>query len=260
MTDISIRGGGGIMGVLAIVGLACIVLAFKMFGYVVAITEALFAAFVLLFYLFLLVNAIKRKDIKFIVISLVIIVIGMIYGSLNPIEIAEVKLRTPYSGMFLSSVLLSIAGMFYITDIPFFTGEKGMDLLMIVMCFLAIFIFVYIFSFILLIASESFDIYTPIKWLAQNEYLDERFANQTKSEYTLLEEFVKSANGDKEKLLDEKALQDYMKEQYYLVEIRDNTATGKIRYLIVNDVNPDVNDEARVFVLNIETLKLEVDY
>lgn len=36
--DISLRSGGGIFTILGIVGLGCLILAFKIFGYVLAIS------------------------------------------------------------------------------------------------------------------------------------------------------------------------------------------------------------------------------
>ena len=162
--DISLRSGGGIFTILGIVGLGCLILAFKIFGYVLAISEALFAVLVLLFYLKLLFNAIKRKDTRFIVISLIILVAGAIVGYIYPLEIADVALRFPYSSLFYSALFLAIAGMFYVIDIPLYTGEKGADLMMLIICFLALFGIVYLFCFIVQLSTGNDDIYSSTKW------------------------------------------------------------------------------------------------
>lgn len=191
--DISLRGGSKGGSVLILLGLGCLLLAFELFGYVFAITEAIFSVIVLLFYLRLLVNAIKRKDKKFIVISLIILGIGAIVGFINPLEIDNVSLRFPFSSMFWSSLFLAIAGIFYVIDIPIYTGEKGMDLLMLVICFFAIFGIIYVFCFVLQLSSGDYEMYDSIDWLVYDSDKEEEyeakaeFNNQTKTKELFIE-------------------------------------------------------------------------
>ena len=97
--DISLRNGASGFTILGIIGLGCLILAFKIFGYVLAIAEAVFGVLVLLFYLKLLFNAIRRKDKKFIIISLCIIAVGVLIGFMHPLEVANIALRFPYSSL-----------------------------------------------------------------------------------------------------------------------------------------------------------------
>lgn len=257
--DISLRNGASGFTILGIIGLGCLILAFKLFGYVLAIAEALFAVLVLLFYLRLLINAIKRKDKKFIIVSLIVIAVGAIIGFIYPLEVANVALRFPYSSIFYSGLFLAIAGIFYVIDIPFFTGEKGADLMMIIVCFLAIFGIVYLFCFIIQLSGGIHDMYSETKWLVQNSYLDKRDAEQTKTGEEVLEEFVANSNGDKEKLKDEVALKELAEEQHYIAEIREDKETGEIIYLIENNVNPDEEYVTQKYILDMSTLTLDYD-
>lgn len=254
--DISLRSGGGIFTILGIVGLGCLILAFKIFGYVLAISEALFAVLVLLFYLKLLFNAIKRKDTRFIVISLIILVAGAIVGYIYPLEIADVALRFPYSSLFYSALFLAIAGMFYVIDIPLYTGEKGADLMMLIICFLALFGIVYLFCFIVQLSTGNDDIYSSTKWLVQNNYLDERKSGQTKTEREILEEFIANTNDNIELFKDGKVSKEVAEEQNYIVGIRDNQKTGNIIDVHIWFYSVLVKSKCNYFIIKI--LKLRV--
>ena len=251
------RGTG--FTVIGIILLGCLILAFKIFGYVLAIAEALFGILVLLFYLKLLFNAIRRKDKKFIIISLVIIAVGVLMGFMHPFEVANIALRFPYSSIFYSGLFLAIAGIFYVVDIPFYTGEKGGDFMMLIILFLALFGIIYVFCFIIQISGGIHDMYSDMNWLVQNSYLDERYEAQTKKEKEVLEEFVASANGNQELLKDEEALEDLAEKYCYIAEIRESEESGEIIYLIENNVNPDEEYTTQKYILDISTLTLEYD-
>ena len=257
--DISLKNGASGFTILGIIGLGCLILAFKIFGYVLAIAEALFGILVLLIYLKLLFNAIKRKDKKFIIISLIIITVGILVGYMHPLEIANIALKFPYSSIFYSGLFLAIAGMFYVIDIPFFTGEKGGDLMVLIVLFLAIFGIVYVFCFITQISGGIHDMYSDMKWLVQNSYLDERYAAQTKKPEEVLNEFVTSANGNQEILKDDNALEDFAEQYCYITEIREGDKEGELIYLIENNVNPDEEYTTQKYILNLSTLTLEYD-
>ena len=253
----SSRGSG--LVVLAIIGIGCLMLAFKMFGYVLAITEIIFALLVFIFYLKLLFNAIRRKDLRFIIISLMVIIISVIIGFLYPLEIANVALRFPYSSFFYSSLFLAIAGMFYVIDIPFYTGEKGGDFMMLIICFLVIFSITYVLGFIIQVSGGIHDMYSDMKWLVQNNYLDERYETQTKKDEEILQEFIANANGNLEVLKDKKALEELAEKQYYITDIREDEETGNIIYLIENNVNPDEEYTTRQYILDLKTMQLEYE-
>ena len=255
--DISLKNGASGFTILGIIGLGCLILAFKIFGYVLAIAEALFGVLVLLFYLKLLFNAIRRKDKKFIIISLCIIAVGVLIGFMHPLEVANIALRFPYSSLFYSGLFLAIAGMFYVIDIPIYTGEKGGDFMMLIVLFLALFGIIYVFCFIIQLSGGIHDMYSDMKWLVQNSYLDERYEVQTKKGREVLEEFVASANGNQELLKDEDALKDLAEKYCYIAEIREDEETGEIIYLIENNVNPDEEYTTQKYILDMSTLTLE---
>ena len=257
--DISLRNGASGFTILGIIGLGCLILAFKIFGYVLAITEVVFGVLVLLFYLKLLFNAIKRKDKKFIIISLIVIAGGVLVGFMYPLEVANIALKFPYSSIFYSGLFLAIAGMFYIIDIPFYTGEKGGDLMMLIVLFLALFGIIYVFCFIIQLSGGIHDMYYDMNWLVQNSYLEGRYNAQTKTGEEVLEEFVASANGNQEILKDEDALEELAEKYCYIAEIREDKETGEIIYLIENNVNPDEEFTTRKYILDMSTLTLEYD-
>ena len=257
--DISLRNGASGFTILGIIGLGCLILAFKMFGYVLAIAEAVFGVLVLLFYLKLLFNAIRRKDKKFIIVSLCIIAGGILVGFMYPLEVANIALKFPYSSIFYSGLFLAIAGMFYIIDIPFYTGEKGGDLMMLIVLFLALFGIIYVFCFIIQLSGGIHDMYYDMNWLVQNSYLEGRYNAQTKTGEEVLEEFVASANGNQEILKDEDALEELAEKYCYIAEIREDKETGEIIYLIENNVNPDEEFTTQKYILDMSTLTLEYD-
>lgn len=101
--------------------------------------------------------------------------------------------------------------------------------------------------------------YSDMKWLVQNSYLDERYEAQTKKGREVLEEFVASANGNQELLKDEDALKDLAEKYCYIAEIREDEETGEIIYLIENNVNPDEEYTTQKYILDMSTLTLEYD-
>lgn len=99
--------------------------------------------------------------------------------------------------------------------------------------------------------------YSDMKWLVQNNSLDERLEAQTKTAEEVLQEFVTNANDNIELLKDEKALKDFAEEQYYITDIREEEETGNIIYLIENNVNPNKEYTTQQYVLDINTFELE---
>ena len=147
--------------------------------------------------------------------------------------------------------------MFYVIDIPIYTGEKGGDFMMLIVLFLALFGIIYVFCFIIQLSGGIHDMYSDMKWLVQNSYLDERYEAQTKKGREVLEEFVASANGNQELLKDEDALKDLAEKYCYIAEIREDEETGEIIYLIENNVNPDEEYTTQKYILDMSTLTLE---
>ena len=98
-----------------------------------------------------------------------------------------------------------------------------------------------------------------MKWLVQNNYLDERYETQTKTDKEILQEFIANANGNLEGLKDKKALEELAEKQYYITDIREDEETGNIIYLIENNVNPDEEYITRQYILDLKTMQLEYE-
>ena len=252
--DTSLAGNSKVTVVLAILGLGLIIIAAKLFGYVLAIAEFAYGVIVFLIYLKLLLRAIKRREIKFIVISLILIIIGVVYGFVSQLTIANVSLKPEFAGIFYSAVLLSIAGLLYESEIPFFTGEKFWDLLMVILMFCAIFAIVYIIAFILSLSEDDLNMYYATDWITQNKYIEERINTQTQSGFELVKEYVNTNSSSKEALLDEKAINEYTKLQFYDVDVREYENDGRIQYKITDEADPD-NETQTVVYLDINTLE-----
>ena len=253
--DTSLRGNSGIGTILAIVGLGALILALKLFGYVLAITEFAYSIIVFLFYFKILYHNILRKDVRFIIISIALIGVGFALGFLRPLTVAHVALKPIFAGMFYSSIILSIAGMRYLEEIPFFTGEMGEDIFMTVMMFFALFCIIYVVGFIANLTSEDLDFYTPTQWLVQNAYLDERYEAQTKTPRELLTEYLSTKEPNKDVLLNDNTLKDFFKKQYYSAKVRE-LSSGELQYTITNNVNPDENYEPDLLTVNPNTLEI----
>lgn len=101
--------------------------------------------------------------------------------------------------------------------------------------------------------------YSDMKWLVQNNYLDGRYETQTKTDKEILQEFIANANGNLEGLKDKKALEELAEKQYYITDIREDEETGNIIYLIENNVNPDEEYITRQYILDLKTMQLEYE-
>lgn len=254
--DTSLAGNSKVTVILAIIGLGLVIIAAKLFGYVLAIAEFAYGIIVFLIYLKLLFGAIRRREIKFIVISLILIIIGVAYGFISQLTVANVSLQPEFAGIFYSAILVSLAGLFYESEIPFFTGEKLWDLLMIVLMFCAVFAIVYIITFIISLSDDDLNMYYATDWLTQNRYIEERINAQTQSGFELVKEYVNINSDNIEALLNEKAINEYTKSQFYDVNVREYENEGRIQYKITDEADPD-NENQTVVYLDIDTLEWE---
>lgn len=246
--DTSLEANKGIGGIILFIAIGLVIIFAKLFGYVMAFSETVFAIIVTILYLKVLYELKKRKENNFIVISIILYAIGVIIGFFVQPTIDNIQLKIPFANMFFGSIIILIAGLFYPYDLPFYSGEKGWDIFYWIIKFINIVVIIYIVSFIFLWQTNQSDMYNSSKWLVTNTYIENRLEKQTSTDKELLEKYIKSNLDNKEDIKNTKKINEYLQEQYYYCKITELN-NGNLQYTISNKANPN-NITENVYVID----------